>query len=173
MFAASASHIAPLVPAVVQAVYVKLFSFDVTKKYFVSRNDGFEGDLGELTLEKLTLEHEQIKFRKDMLSKYLVKLVTAEYDFAFIQYLDRVGKIHTKKMGNKKLQIDYLYVNALFGYVEDILIGAIMDLPVDNVTKKAAIRAFNKLLWIQNDLFVRHYLEDDGVTVEEPPAVGK
>eukprot|EP01122_Echinamoeba_exundans_P014942 TRINITY_DN68_c0_g1_i1.p2 TRINITY_DN68_c0_g1~~TRINITY_DN68_c0_g1_i1.p2 ORF type:complete len:182 (+),score=62.06 TRINITY_DN68_c0_g1_i1:239-784(+) len=163
---ACAAHVAPLVPSVVAAVYVKLFSFDVTKKYFVHRNDGFEGDMGQLTLEKLTLEHDQIKFRKDMLSKYLVKLVTAEYDFAFIQYLDRVGKIHTNKMGNKKLQIDYLYVNALFGYVEDVLISAIMDLPVDNDTKKAALRAFNKILWIQNDLMVRHYLPDDGVTVE-------
>jgi hypothetical protein len=69
-------------------------------------------------------------------------------------------------MGNKTLQIDYLYVNALFGYVEDVLISAIMDLPVDNATKKAALRAFNKILWIQNDLMVRHYLPDDGVTVE-------
>jgi hypothetical protein len=164
----AAPLIAPLVPAVVQAVYIKLFTYDVTKQYFVNRNDGFEGDMGDLTLEKLSLDHEQIKFRKDMLSKYLVKLVTSEFDLSLLNYLDRVGKIHTKSMGNKNLQIDYIYVNALFAYVEDILIGAVLDLEgVDNATKKAVIRAFNKLLWIQNDLFARHYLVDNGVTVNE------
>jgi len=156
---AAAPLVTPLVPAVVTAVYKKLFSYDVTKQYFLSRNDGFEGDIGGLTLEKLSVDHEQIRFRKDMLTKYLAKLVTSDFDAQFLGYLDRVGKIHTTKMGNKNLQIDYIYVNALFGYVEDVLIGAVMDITTtDNETKKAIIRAFNKLLWIQNDLFARHYL---------------
>lgn len=31
---------------------------------------------------------------------------------------------------------------------------------LDLETKTAVIRAFNKLLWIQNDLFTRHYVID-------------
>lgn len=84
-----------------------------------------------------------------MLSKYLVKLVTAEYNGSFVKYLDYVGKIHTLKAGNKEIYIEYIHVNALFGYVEDIVISAVMDAQLDLSTKKAVARAFNKLLWVQ------------------------
>eukprot|EP00126_Sphaerothecum_destruens_P005891 Sdes_comp19098_c0_seq1m9758 len=98
--------------------------------------------------------------RMDMLSKYLVKLVTAEYDENFIKYLDFVGKCHTPKALSKTINVDYIHCNALLGYVHDILNGAIMDLKIDNATKKDTICAFSKLLWIQNDLFARHYTCD-------------
>jgi hypothetical protein len=40
----------------------KLFSFDVTRATFLSRNTGFEGKLAE-RLEEITHDSEQIKFR--------------------------------------------------------------------------------------------------------------
>lgn len=33
-----------------------------------------------------------------------------------------------------------------------------MDMDIDNGVKKAAILGLNKVLWIQNDLFARHYM---------------
>jgi len=55
-------------------------------------------------------------------------------------------------------------VGALLGYVIDIVIGAVMEMDViDNKMKGRVLRAFNKVLWIQNDLFARHYLADGGV----------
>jgi len=95
----AAPVVGPLVPTIVDLVYQKLFSFDVTKKTFIIRNDKFEGKVEE-TLEQLDdKKSEQIKFRKEMLSKYLVKLVTADYsDPDFMKYLDWVGKIHTTKV---------------------------------------------------------------------------
>ena len=54
-------------------------------------------------------------------------------------------------------------VGALLGYVVDIIIGAVMDMDViDNEMKSKVLRAFNKVVWIQNDLFARHYLADIG-----------
>lgn len=38
-------------------------------------------------------DSDQIKFRKDMLGKYLVKLVTADYNETFIKYLDWVALV--------------------------------------------------------------------------------
>eukprot|EP00002_Diphylleia_rotans_P022780 TRINITY_DN4475_c0_g1_i2.p1 TRINITY_DN4475_c0_g1~~TRINITY_DN4475_c0_g1_i2.p1 ORF type:complete len:139 (-),score=34.09 TRINITY_DN4475_c0_g1_i2:184-600(-) len=93
---ASAAHLAPLVPAITDAVYVKLFSFDSTKKYFLPRNQGFDGDLAQ-SLENLDVQHPQIKFRKNMLGRYLTRLVTSEFDEKLVAYLDFVGKIHTDK----------------------------------------------------------------------------
>jgi hypothetical protein len=54
-------------------------------------------------------------------------------------------------------------MSALLGYVVDILIGAVMEMPeemVDIKTKSRVLRALNKVIWIQNDLFARHYVQD-------------
>lgn len=58
--------IAPLVPAVLDAVYTKLLSFDITAKTFVPRNTGYEGEVVK-DVQELTLEHPQIAMRKDFL----------------------------------------------------------------------------------------------------------
>ncbi|CAE6467935.1 unnamed protein product, partial [Rhizoctonia solani] len=52
----------PLVGAAVDAVYEKLFSFDITRVTFMTRNTGFTGKLSE-KLEEINHDSEQIKFR--------------------------------------------------------------------------------------------------------------
>lgn len=153
---AAAHHLAPLVPHLVDAVYVKLFSYDATKRHFVPRQFGYEGEVPE-DIDSLTLDHEQIKFRKEHLANYLKRLVTGAYDGKMVSYLDFVGKIHTPKAGSKELNVPLVQMNALMGFVSDALLGAIIDLPLDSKTKAATLRAFNKLLWLQNDLIARHY----------------
>lgn len=59
-------------------------------------------------------------------------------------------------------------MSALLGYVVDILIGAVMEMNEDIVDvkmKSRVLRALNKVIWIQNDLFARHYVRD--VDMEE------
>ena len=90
-------------------MYQKLFSFDITKAVFLKRNEGFKGaDLPD-DLSHLTLDSSQIKFRKEFLGKYLVKLVTAKYDDNFINYLDWVGRIHTNTP-EKKSKINGMFL---------------------------------------------------------------
>jgi hypothetical protein len=153
---AAAGALAPVVPGLVDAVYVQLFEYDCTKRHFVPRQAGFEGNTPE-SLAALTLDHEQIKFRKSHLANYLVKLVTAPYDEKLVGYLDLVGKIHTPGYGNPQINVPLVQMNALMGFVADALLATVysLDLPADVALKTA--RAFNKLLWIQNDLITRHY----------------
>src|SRR5687767_7675401 len=66
----SASHLAPRVPVLVDAVYEKLFSYDSTKRHFVPQQSGYEGAVPE-GLESLTQDHEMIQFRKQHLGRYL------------------------------------------------------------------------------------------------------
>ena len=40
-----ADQVRPLVPVVVDAVYAKLFEFDVTKKHFVPKNEALKAKL--------------------------------------------------------------------------------------------------------------------------------
>ena len=121
------------------------------------KNEGFEGETAT-TLEELTLDHPQIKFRKDFLSKYLNKLLSGPYDERMLRYLDWVAKIHTDTPQKKsKINVDYIHINALLGYVETTLVGGILSLKLPEEEQLAALAAFNKLLWIQNDYFAKYY----------------
>jgi hypothetical protein len=159
----SAKFVSPLVPSIVNAVYNKLFSFDVTTQPFTLRNSDYSGDVVP-SIQDINHNTPQIKHRKDMLSKYLVKLVTAEYDEDFLRFLNYVGRIHTvdgkkKNVDGTFMSVDYIHCNALLGYVSDLIISAILDAALTPEIKASTIGAFNKLLWIQNDLFARHYIK--------------
>jgi len=89
--------------------------------------------------------------------------------------------MHTGKPGFKHrekrpdLRVEYIHMGALLGYVIDIVVGAVMEMDViDNKMKSTVIRAFNKVLWIQNDLFARHYITEGVATKGEvtPPPEG-
>ena len=48
-------------------------------------------------------------------------------------------------------------MNALMGFVADAITATIFSLNLDRETETTAVRAFGKLLWLQNDLITRHY----------------
>ena len=152
----SAAHLAPLVPTLVDAVYDKLFSYDATKRHFVPRQSGYDGDVPE-SLDALQMDHAMIEFRKQHLGRYLERLVTKPYDGELLNYLDLVGKFHTPKAGSKDLDVPLVQMNALMGFVSDALLATILGLGLDAETTSRTLRAFNKLLWLQNDLITRHY----------------
>jgi Protoglobin len=152
----AASYLAPLVPVLVDAVYEKLFSYDATKRHFVPRQSGYDGPL-PASIDALSPDHEMIQFRKGHLARYLVALVTRDYDGKMIDYLDMVGKMHTPKAGSTELDVPLVQMNALLGFVSDALLGVILGLGLDRETEVRTVRAFNKLLWLQNDLITRHY----------------
>lgn len=50
----------------------------------------------------------------------------------------------------------------LLGFVEDVIVALVLETEgLDPSAQKDVIRAWNKLLWIQNDLFARHYVVDE------------
>ena len=153
---ASAAVLAPIVPALVDAVYDKLYQQDATWRHFLPRQSGYTGEV-PLTLDQLTMDHPQIAFRKQHLGRYLAALVTKPYDGKMVEYLDMVGKIHTPKAGSKELDVPLVQMNALLGFVADALTATILGLGLDRDTEVKTLRAFGKLLWIQNDLITRHY----------------
>jgi hypothetical protein len=153
---AAAAHLAPLVPTLVDAVYAKLDDYDATWRHFVPRQAGYEGALAE-GVETLTQDHDVIRFRKGHLGRYLAALVTRPYDGKMVAYLDMVGKMHTPKAGSAQLDVPLVQMNALMGFVADALTAALLGLGLGREAEVRTVRAFNKLLWLQNDLINRHY----------------
>jgi len=156
---AAAKHLAPLVPTLVDAVYDKLFSYDATKRHFLPRQHGYEGELPQ-DLESLEQDHAMIQFRKQHLARYLESLVTRPYDAKMVQYLDMVGKIHTPKAGSAERDVPFLPMSSLMGFVSDALLTTILGLGLERDAEVRTLRAFNKLLWLQNDLISRHYVPE-------------
>jgi hypothetical protein len=153
---AAAPHLAPLVPALVDAVYDKLHAYDATWRHFLPRQFGYEGAV-PAALDQLTMDHPQIAFRKQHLGRYLANLVTRPYDGKMLEYLDMVGKMHTPKAGSKDLDVPLVQMNALMGFVSDALTATVLGLGLPREAEVRTLRAFNKLLWVQNDLITRHY----------------
>jgi Protoglobin len=152
----SAALLAPLVPALVDAVYEKLHQYDATWRHFLPRQYGYDGPV-PARFDELTPDHEQIQFRKQHLGRYLAALVTKPYDSKMIQYLDMVGKMHTPEAGSARLDVPLVQMNALMGFVSDALTWTIMSFKLDRDDEIRTVRAFGKLLWLQNDLINRHY----------------
>ncbi len=89
-----------------------------------------------------------------------------------VHYLDRVGKMHTPNAGSRELDVPLVQTNALLGFVSDALTSAVLAIGLDREREARTLRAFGKLLWLQNDLVNRHYLQarESGLEEGEPLA---
>ena len=178
---ASEPLLAPLLPKILDLVYTKLLAYDITAAVFVPRQgDSRETGPAPAKAQGLSLTHSRIMRQKDFLKGYLVKILNNENwtsNSPLWEYLDKVGIAHTGLPGLKHrvhrqdLRVEYMHIGLLLGYLEEILVGIVLGLgQLDTPTKKAVLSAWNKLLWIQNDLFARHYVVDEG-TGEMPRGV--
>jgi len=154
----AAEYLAPIVPQLVEAVYDRLFQYDATWRHFVPRQHGYEGSVAN-NIESLGLDDEVIQFRKQHLGRYLTTLVTKPYDEKMVGYLDLVGAMHTPGQGSAVIEVPLVQMNALLGFVSDALLTTILGLDLAAELQTRTLRAFNKLLWLQNDLINRHYAQ--------------
>ncbi len=152
----SAQHLGPRIPQLVEQTYQKLLAYDATARHFVPKQHGFDGPQPE-NLQAVTADHPQIRFRKDHLNRYFMQLIGRAFDPKMVLYLDMVGKIHTPKAGNDQIDVPLVQMNALMGVISDVLLTSISDWPLEPAVVLQTIRAFNKMLWIQNDFVNRHY----------------
>lgn len=152
-----AKYIQALIPAVVNIVYKKLLSYDITARAFQTRSTAFEGPMDEVPDE----ESPQILHRKMFLRAYLKKLCSDPSQMEFWEYLDKVGMMHTGLGRSHPLHIEYIHIGVTLGVIQDILNEAILSHPRLPMPRKIALlKALGKVIWIQNDLFTRWYVHD-------------
>ncbi|KAJ5526838.1 hypothetical protein N7513_010997 [Penicillium frequentans] len=144
-------YLKQLIPAVVNLVYKKLLKFDITSRAFHTRTTASEEEPED---DYLTEETPQIQRRKMFLRWYLIKLCQDPTSMDFWRYLNKVGT-------PSPLNIEYIHLGACLGYIQDIFTEALMCHPqLSNRRKLGLIRAINKIIWIQNDLFAKWHLRD-------------
>ncbi|RMZ88797.1 hypothetical protein DV736_g3971, partial [Chaetothyriales sp. CBS 134916] len=158
--------LSPLVGTIVEAVYDHLLKYDITASAFAPAQAEGQTDAD---ISSLGQDHENIKYRKDFLKGYLVKLAMNQDwtpESKFWEYIDNVGKAHTgaasglkTRQGRPTLFVDYRDVGLLLGWVENAVVDIVIGVEgLDIETKMKIIKALNKYWWIQNDLFARHYV---------------
>ncbi|MDD5559061.1 protoglobin domain-containing protein [Candidatus Methylomirabilis sp.] len=149
-----------LMPEIVKEQYHKLLAYDATARHFVERQHGCASPPPE-SLADLSAKHGQVKFRMDHMQSYLMQLIGHPFDSKIAVLLDAVGKMHTPKTGNPKINVPLVQMNAFMGMLADLLTERLLALNTDDDTKINCLRAFQKILWIQNDFIVRHYAAAD------------
>jgi hypothetical protein len=161
--------LAPIVGNVVDAVYDHLLKYDITAASFAPKQSQ-EAETKDADVRELHRDHENIKFRKDFLKGYLVRLVSNHDwtpDSKFWEYIDMVGKVHTgvtdsglkHRKNRPALFVEYREINLLLGWVENAVTDIVMGVEgLEVQTKVDILKALNKFWWIQNDLFARHYM---------------
>jgi len=79
--------------------------------------------------------------------------------------------MHVCKGGRRHpLFVDYIFLGACLGYIQDAFLEAILSHPRLDLTRKIAIsKAIGKVIWIQNDLMARWHMKD-GDKYEESSA---
>jgi hypothetical protein len=107
-----------------------------------------------------------------MLSVYLKRiLIQSEWNDTFLQFLSQVGEIHGNKKYFRGINVDYIHINMLLGYLEHLIINTIWNNEEIEMEKKhATIKTINKFFWIQNNFFTMHYgrsFKDNSTTNEK------
>jgi hypothetical protein len=69
--------------------------------------------------------------------------------------------MHVGKGRRNPLHVDYIFLGACLGYIQDSMTEAILSHPRLDMTRKIGIvKAIGKVIWIQNDLLARWHTED-------------
>ena len=154
------AELVTLMPDIVKDQYQKLLAYDATARHFVEPQHGCAAPPPE-SLADLSVEQGQVKFRMDHMQSYFMQLLGHAFDSRIAVLLDAVGKMHTPKTGNPNINVPLVQMNAFMGMLADLLAGRVLAMNTDDDTKINCLRAFHKILWIQNDFITRHYAAAD------------
>lgn len=154
------AELVTLMPEIVKDQYHKLLAYDATARHFVERQHGCTAPLPK-SLADLSAEHGQVKYRMDHMQSYLMQLLGHTFDSRIAVLFDAVGKMHTPKTGNPNINVPLVQMNAFMGMFADLLTDRLLALDADHDTKINCLRAFHKILWLQNDYITRHYAAAD------------
>ncbi|KAK6359806.1 hypothetical protein TWF696_000943 [Orbilia brochopaga] len=150
-------YVKALIPAIVNIVYKKLLKYDITARVFTTRNSKDEGPVNSWATE----DSAQIQHRKMFLRWYLTKLNSDCTKMEYWEYLDKVGLMHVGKGRKNPLHVDYVFLGACLGFIQDALFEAILSHPRLELPKKISIvKALGKVIWIQNDLMEKWHNSD-------------
>ncbi|KAM0715915.1 hypothetical protein Q7P37_008429 [Cladosporium fusiforme] len=155
-----------VIPDIVNSVYKRLLSYDVTARVFSTRDSRCDDDPTVWPQDGSPA----IQNRKIFLRWYLTRLNQDPSKKEFWEYLDKVGQMHVGEGRRNPLHVDYMFLGICLGFVQDAITEAILTAStVELRLRISLVRALGKLLWIQNDLLARHHINEDTIGLRSYP----
>lgn len=137
----SVDVLGPKLPGLLDALYEHLLSYDDTRRIFM-------GKRGEIDPEYMAI-------RKEHLTAWVLKTVGGGDRSAFAAWLTAVGKAHTGVAGEPDRVVPPRYMVALMSFVQTALWSALFAEVNDLKKIQRMGLAWNKMLMIQLELFLK------------------
>jgi hypothetical protein len=130
-------------PALLDAIYEHLLSFDDTRRVFL----GHDG--------KGEVDPRYIAMRKEHLTEWLLRLVSGEPE-GLAAYLSEVGRRHTSLSGDAHRAVPPRYLVMLTAFIQVKVLDNLFDLLPDNPAEVRRLGlAWTRLLMLQLELFLK------------------
>jgi hypothetical protein len=139
--------LAPKLPAILDAIYAHLLSFDDTHRVFL-------GTRGEVDPAYIVL-------RQEHLTDWILRSINGGEDLpAFAQFITDVARRHTGVAGEPERVVAPRYLVGLMSFVQSQILSSLIDTVVDDSAclKRYAL-AWNKLLMLELELFLKEVTE--------------
>ncbi|PYH35318.1 uncharacterized protein BO87DRAFT_424821 [Aspergillus neoniger CBS 115656] len=170
VFNKGAKFLKAALPVLTHRLYAKMLDFDITARALRVRSTESDAQVDEY----FTLDGPHVQRRKIFWKWYLTRLFSDPSRLEYWEYLDKVGKMHTGKILMHPLKIEYMHMNTCLGYVKELAYETISGHPeMSYPFKFTLIRAFNKIMTIQNDLISRCYIREGQEFDHHSPSPGE
>jgi Protoglobin len=133
--------LSPKLPALLDAIYDHLLSFDDTRRLFL-------GPRGEV-------DPAYIAVRKEHLTDWLLRTVGGGDRGAFAEWLMTIGKRHTGVAGEPERVVPPRYMVALTSFVQTAIWDALFAESTDATLVRRCGQAWSKMMIIQLEIFLK------------------
>lgn len=163
----------PQLPTLARRIYAHLISYDMTAQAFLRPESDHAYDQGtrseQSMLEELAQEHPYLREREESLQGYYRRILnnadwgpTSPVWVALDSVAERhIGRSETPLYPRDSTpRISLNHISLLLGYMQNLVVEILLESSMDRDTIGRTFASWNKLFWIQNDLFLRHYITD-------------
>ncbi|MBI1325655.1 hypothetical protein GC170_21025 [bacterium] len=144
-------------PQLADALLTKLLETDESMRFFVPTDEA-RNSRRSANSQNLTQDHPRVLQIRQNVIQFLDELVSGQYDDpAFAFALDKIGATHARA-DRADAKVPMTQINAMMGFLSDRLIAKARSLGLPHDREIALITALQKLIWIQMNMMVRHYV---------------
>lgn len=139
----SLPHLAPRLPELLDRLYDHLLDYDDTRRIFL-------GQRGEIDTSYMEL-------RKEHMTEWVMRTISVGDRDQFVAYLVRTAQRHTGIASEPGRAVPPRYMVALISFIQTAILNALFDaLPEEHAARRRLSLAWNKMLMIQLELFLKY-----------------
>ncbi len=144
---------------IIEEVYERFRAYDATWRHFSVPVTGcpMASASQRRHMEEIATDHGSILFRRHKLLKYFRFVLLRPFDDLTVRHFDQMARRHRGASESAAMRIPLVQMNAFMAFIADRITVALLELDLEREQERAALRAVQKLLWLQTDLITRHY----------------